>query len=199
METYGIPNDLLPNVNSITVVILMPMITYILDPLLRHFKISFPPITRMAWGFAFEVPAMAFAAGVQGWIYDTGPCYSHPRKCAASDGGTRPNDVSVAAQIPIYVLEAFSEAFAFPAMYEYAYTKAPKTMKAVVQAVLSLAFAFAAVLGIALSPTYHDPSLVVMYASLAGAMFLTTIVFVAVFWKYNKQETELNEMMESAE
>ncbi len=80
----------------------------------------------MALGFAFEVPAMAIAAGVQGWIYDTGPCCSHPRKCAAFDNGARPNHVNVAAQIPIYVLEAFSEAFAFAAMYEYAYPKRRK-------------------------------------------------------------------------
>ncbi|KUJ16756.1 oligopeptide transporter [Mollisia scopiformis] len=192
MQTHGIPNDVLPNVNSITVVILMPLITHILYPLLRRFRIKFPPITRMALGFAFEVPAMAFAAGVQGWIYDSPPCYSAPRKCAASNNGLLPNAVNVAAQVPIYVLEGFSEAFAFPAMYEYAYTKAPKSMKAVVQAILSLAFAFAALLGIALSPTYHDPELLAMYASLAGAMCLTTILFYVFFRKYNAQEDSLN-------
>ncbi|MCJ1291852.1 hypothetical protein MMC34_003399 [Xylographa carneopallida] len=192
METHGIPNDVLPNINSITVVILMPLITHLLYPLLCHCRISFPPITRMALGFAFEVPAMAFAAGTQGWIYRSGPCYTHPRNCPASNGGLVPNRVNVAAQIPIYVLEGFSEAFAFPAMYEYAYSKAPKSMKAVVQAVLSLTFSLAALLGIALSPTYYDPQLLTMYASLAGAMALTTVIFVVVFWKYNKQEAELN-------
>ncbi len=74
-----------------------------------------------------------------------------------------------------------------------------ENMKAVVQAVLSLAFAFAAVLVIALSPTYHDPSLMLMYASLAGAMFLITIVFVAVFWTYNANETEPSDSMEANE
>ncbi len=67
------------------------------------------------------------------------------------------------------------------------------------QAVLSLAFAFAAVLVIAPSPAYHDPSLMLMYASLAGAMFLTTFVFVAVFWTYNAKETEPNDLMEANE
>lgn len=192
MQTYGVPNDLLPNINSITVLILLPVISYLLYPLLRRLRVTFSPINRMVLGFAFEVPAMAFAAGVQGMIYSSGPCYKQPRRCSASDNGLLPNTVNVAAQTPIYVLEGVSEAFTFPAMYEYAYTQAPESMKAVVQAILNLAFAFASVLGIAMSPTYHDPKLLIMYASLSGALFLTTVIFYILFRKYNKQEDKIN-------
>lgn len=81
-------------------------------------------------------------------------------------------------------------------MYEYAYTKASKSMKAVVKAILSLVFVFAAALGIALSPIHHDPMLLVVYASLAGAMFLTTVIFYMVFRKYNAQEGSSNDSTE---
>ncbi|KAL1297995.1 hypothetical protein AAFC00_006501 [Neodothiora populina] len=188
MRTHGVPNDLLPNVNSITVIILMPIITHVLYPLLRRWNIAFPPITRIAVGFAFESLGMGYAAGIQGWIYSSGPCYTHPLACPASKNGTIANNVHIATQIPVYVLEGLSESFAFPASYEYAYTKAPKSMKSVLQSVLSLSFAAAAIIGLALSPTYHDPYLLAMYASLAGVMLLTTLIFIAVFWKYNKLE-----------
>lgn len=196
MQTYGVPNDLLVSVNSITVVIVMPIMTHGFYPLLRKLKIPFRPITRMAVGFFCEAFSIGYAAGVQGWIYASGPCYRHPRNCPASPNGKLPNNVNVAVQIPVYVLLGLGEVFAYPACYEYAYTKAPKTMKSMLQAVLSLAMAGAAMLGLALTPTSHDPQVLVMYASLAGVMMLTTVLFTVTFWKYNKQEASLNDEVE---
>jgi POT family proton-dependent oligopeptide transporter len=60
-------------------------------------------------------------------------------------------------------------------------------MKSMVQAVLSLASAAAAIPGLALSPTYKDPDLLVMYACLAGAMFVTSVVFVKYFCRGIKE------------
>jgi POT family proton-dependent oligopeptide transporter len=185
METHGVPNDLLPNVNSIAVILLMPVLTHLLYPSFRRWNIAFPPITRMAVGFGFEALGMGYAAGIQGWIYSSGPCPD-------SNNGMIPNNVNVVTQIPVYILQGLSESFAFPACYEYAYTKAPKSMKSIVQSILSLSFAGAAIIGLALSPTYHDPHLLVMYASLAGTMLLTTVIFALVFWKYNRTEKEMN-------
>jgi POT family proton-dependent oligopeptide transporter len=124
---------------------------------LRRWKLAFPPITRMAVGFGFEALGTAYAAGIQGWIYSSGPCYDHPLACPESNNGMIPNDLHVAIQIPVYILQDLSESFAFPACYEYAYTKAPRSMKSIVQSILSLSFAGAAIVGLALSPTYHDP------------------------------------------
>jgi POT family proton-dependent oligopeptide transporter len=55
-------------------------------------------------------------------------------------------------------------------------------MRTMVQAVLSLASAGAAIPGLALSPTYKDPDLLIMYACLAAAMFATSVGFVVYFW-----------------
>ena len=153
----------------------------------------------MAVGFLCESFSIGYAAGVQAWIYASGPCYRHPLNCPASPNGELPNNVNVAVQVPVYVLLGLGEVFAYPACYEYAYTKAPKTMKSMVQAVLSLAMAGAAVLGLALTPVSHDPEVLVMYASLAGVMLLTTVLFTVAFWKYNKQEARLNDEVEGKE
>jgi POT family proton-dependent oligopeptide transporter len=115
METHGIPNDLLPNINTVTIIILMPLFTYFLYPLFRHFGIPFQPLARMAVGFFIEALGMGYTAGVQAWIYKSGPCYEHPRSCPASKDGSVPNHVTIAAQIPIYIFQGLSETFAFPA------------------------------------------------------------------------------------
>ena len=175
METGGVPNDLMPDLNAITVLLCLPLVTHGLHPLLRNLRIPFPPVTRIAFGFLLEVMAMVFAAGVQGYIYASGPCYSHPRACPASLDGRLPNRVSVAMQIPIYVFEGLGEIFSNPAMYEYAFTEAPQSMKAVLQAFFALTAAAGSALGLALTPTYKDPYLLAMYASLAGAMFVGAV------------------------
>ena len=66
METGGVPNDLMPNLNAITVLLCLPLATHGLYPLLRRLRISFPPVSRIALGFLLEALAIGYAAGVQG-------------------------------------------------------------------------------------------------------------------------------------
>lgn len=102
---------------------------------------------------------MAYAAIVQYLIYRSPPCYNRPLECPASDGGKLPNKVHVAVQTPAYALIGLSEIFASITGLEYAYTKAPLSMKSFVTAMFLLTNAFGAALGIALSPTAKDPKL----------------------------------------
>lgn len=60
-------------------------------------------------------------------------------------------------------------------MYEYAFTEAPLSMKAVLQAFFALTAAAGSALGLALTPTYRDPYLLAMYAALAGGMFVGAV------------------------
>ena len=141
----------------------------------------------MTVGFVIEAAAMAYVAGIQKLVYSRPPCYSHPRQCKASDGGKIPNDVHVLTQIPVYVLEGLGEIFSNPAGYEYAYTKAPQSMKTVVQAAFQLSSAGGSALALALAPTYSDPKLLVMFSTLAGCMFLDACVFHLVFRKETRR------------
>lgn len=190
MNSHGIPNDLLPTINSVTVVLFLPILQYGVNPALRRVKLAFPPVNRMAVGFIVEAMAMAYVAGIQKLIYSTGPCYDRPRQCAASHYGDIPNQVHVLIQIPVYILEGIGETFSNPAGYEYAYTKAPMSMKTVVQAAFQLSSAGGSALALALAPTYKDPDLLVTFSSLAGCMFLDACVFYAIFRKYNKTQIE---------
>ena len=196
MQTVGIPNDMMYNANPITIIIFLPIIDKFVFPRLRRSGISLNPVTRVAVGFLFEAAAMGFAAIVQKIIYTNGPCYSYPLTCSASDGGRIPNSVNVFVQLPVYVLEAFSEIFATPAGYELAFTMSPKSMKSILQAAFSLTNAFGAALSLAISPTYKNPKLVWVYASLAVTMGLVTVGFYGVFgskqwqWRQAKKGSE---------
>lgn len=185
MEGHGIPNDLLPTLNSVAVVVFLPVLQHVVNPFLRKLRLPFPPVKRMLVGFTVEAAAMAYVAGIQKLIYSRGPCFSRPRHCTASQNGQVPNKVHVLAQLPVYILEGIGEAFSNPAGYEYAYTKAPVSMKTVVQATFQLSSAGGSGLSLALTPTYKDPDVLVTYASLAGCMFLNALLFYALHRKHN--------------
>jgi proton-dependent oligopeptide transporter, POT family len=186
MRSHGIPNDLLPTLNSVAVVVFLPILQHVVNPFLRQIRLPFPPVHRMLVGFTVEAAAMAYVAGVQKLIYSRGPCFHQPRHCPASKDGQIPNDVHSLIQLPVYILEGIGETFSNPAGYEYSYTKAPGSMKSVVQAAFQLSSAGGSALALALAPTYKDPEILVMYSSLAGCMFLDAIGFYALHRKYNK-------------
>src|SRR5204863_6286888 len=143
------PNDAIQAINPIACILLGPIIQKLLYPFLTKRKIPFRPIARVAVGFITTIAAMAYAAGVQRLIYNAGPCYEKPLACKASDSGRIPNRVNVVLQTPVYAILAFAEIFSFVTASEYAYSKAPKDMKAVVQAFTQLTAGVGASLGMA--------------------------------------------------
>lgn len=191
METHGLPNDLLFNLNPISIILFIPIMEKGLYPLLRRLHIPFRPITRITFGFFLASAAMVYAAIVQHLIYSSGPCYQYPLEC---DGGETPNRVHIAVQVPSYVLIGLSEIFASITGLEYAFTKAPASMKSLIMSIFLLQTAFGSALGIALSPTSKNPKLVIMYASIAAATFVTGTAFWFCFRKYNNVEEELNKI-----
>ena len=194
METHGLPNDLLFNLNPISIIIFIPIMERGVYPLLRKLRIPFKPITRITFGFFLAASSMAYAAGIQRWIYNTGPCFDSPLSCPASEGGALPNKVHVAAQTPAYVLIGLSEIFASITGLEYAFTKAPPSMKSVVMGIFLLQNAFGSAIGIAISPTSKNPHLVTFYACLAGVTTLVGTAFWLCFKHHNATEEELNKI-----
>lgn len=192
MNTHGIPNDIMQNIDPIAIIIFIPIMDRLVYPLLRKWGIPFKPITRIFFGFMFASIAMAYAAIVQHLIYSTGPCYDSPLKCEASDGGKIPNNIHVAVQTPAYFFIALSEIFASITGLEYAYTKAPTNMKSFIMSMFLVTNAFGAALGIALSSTAVDPKLVWMYVGLSIATAIAGVIFWFVFKDLNKVEDELN-------
>jgi POT family proton-dependent oligopeptide transporter len=69
LELHGIPNDVLGNIDALTIIIFIPVLNIGLYPILQRSGIPFRPIARIAVGFIFAALAMLYAAGVQHLIY----------------------------------------------------------------------------------------------------------------------------------
>ncbi|KAH9819768.1 di/tri peptide transporter 2, partial [Teratosphaeria destructans] len=188
MALHGLPNDIMGNINPISIIIFIPLCDRLLYPALRRTGIAFKPITRIFVGFLLAAAAMAYAAYVQKLIYDSPPCYTQPLKCAAAlrpDGTYAPNGIHVALQTPAYVLIGMSEIFASITGLEYAYTQAPPSMRSLITSMFLLTTALGAILGAVVSPFAVDPTLLWMYVGLAVAGLATGIVF---WFRFRAQE-----------
>ncbi|GFF45931.1 peptide transporter PTR2 [Aspergillus udagawae] len=175
LKTYGMPHDMMGLFNPLTILIAVPVFERLVNPALRRFHIPFKPISRMTTGFVAIAFAIAVAAIIQQLIYQSPP--SH---------------VSILLQIPVYSLIGLSEFFASLSGMEYAYTKAPRSMRSIVSALFLLTCTIGSTVGITLSPVSVDPKVLVEYASLSITMFATAIVFYFCFRKYNQTEERMN-------
>lgn len=82
---------------------------------------------------------------------------------------------------------------------EYAFTKAPATMKSFIMSLFLLTSAFGSALAIALSPTAVDPKLLWMYTGLAVACFAAGVIFWLLYSRYNETEESMNELEQFTE
>ncbi|KAF6227647.1 hypothetical protein HO173_012087 [Letharia columbiana] len=189
MQLHGIPNDFMQNIDPLTIIFLIPIFDRLLYPGLRKIGIPFRPITRITWGFVFGALAMAYAAIVQHLIYSSPPCYNAPLAC---DTSHLPNEVHIAVQTPAYFFMAVSEILASVTGLEYAFTKAPPSMKSFVMSIFLLQSAFGSALGMALAPIAKDPRLVWMYTGLCIATLIAARLFWVCFKHLNATEESMN-------
>ncbi|KAB8240496.1 POT family-domain-containing protein [Aspergillus flavus] len=186
METYGIPNDVMPNFNPIICIIAGPLIQQCLFPFLNRRKIPFRPIARISVGFFLMGASLAWATGLQAFIYRAGPCPDHPLACPDSKNGTIPQHINVFLQVPCYVLMAIGEIFCVTTGSEFCYSKAPRSMKSIVQALFVGTASISYALGIAISPAAKDPYMTIFYGCLTGVQLAITAGFWLMFRKLDK-------------
>jgi proton-dependent oligopeptide transporter, POT family len=186
MQSHGIPNDMLSAINQVACIVLGPLIQHLLYPFLRTHRINFRPIARITVGFIFMGLAMGYSAMVQRIIYTTGPCYEHATECNVARLQAR-NNVHILIQAPVYVFIAIGEIFALVTAVEYANEHAPEDMKAIVQAISLLVAGLGSVCAMALAPIAKDPHLVILYAALAVAMAVTSLLF---WWAFHSYDAE---------
>ncbi|KAH7086844.1 di/tri peptide transporter 2 [Paraphoma chrysanthemicola] len=194
MEGHGIPNDLMQNFDPIAIIVFLPLVDQFLMPALRKHKIPFPPINRIVAGFWIASLAMVYAAVIQYYIYQAGPCYDHPLCEAATDpnGVIQGNKIHIASQTGAYMLIGLSEIFASVTGLEYAYTKAPPSMKSFVQSMYLLTNAFGSAISEALNPVLYDPAIQWMFVGLAVASFIAGCLIWIIFHHLNEQEDSMN-------
>ncbi|KAH7080634.1 helicase C-terminal domain-containing protein [Paraphoma chrysanthemicola] len=166
MQLHGLPNDILPNIDPITIIIMIPLMDRIVYPCIRtKLHLTFAPVTRITLGFLVAGLAMLYAGILQTIIYHAPP----------------PNEVHVAYQAPAYVLVAMSEILASITGLELAYAKAPRNMKSFIMSLFLLTSAGGSALGILIAPFAKDPYLQWLYFGLATLAIVTAWVFWRTF------------------
>ncbi|GAB7326886.1 hypothetical protein MBLNU13_g10807t1 [Cladosporium sp. NU13] len=196
MKGYGMPNDFMQNFDPISILVFTPLLDRVLYPILRRRGIELRPIMRITIGFSFAAICMAYAAIVQHLVYSAGPCYDAPGACPAGmDGETKlPNNVHIAVQTPAYVFIGLSEIFISVTGLEYAYTKAPPSMKSFVQSIYLFTNALGSALNEALIPVLVDPKILWMYAGISIFTACTAVVFWFLFHHYDAQEEKMYDL-----
>ena len=133
---------------------------------------------------------MIAATVIQHYIYVKGPCGKEANYCLDEYGKYSP--ISVWTQAIIYILGGIFVCFASITSLEYAFTKAPKNMRSLVQSVQLFTTAFSAALAQAFTPLTADPHIVWNYGSVAIISFVTGIAFHFAYRTMDKQEDALN-------
>ena len=187
-----VPNDVISNLNPISIIIFVPFMTYIVYPVPQRMKIRFTPIKRIAYGFLLASLAMASACVTQYYIYKDGPCGDHSNGCLNADGDPRPALISVWVQTVPFALIGFSEIMASVTSLEYVFTKAPTKMRSTVQAVSLFMTAISSALSQALVGLSDDPLLIWNYGFVAVLAAIAGILFYLDNRQLDKDEDKLN-------
>lgn len=174
MQTHGLPNDIMYNLNPISVMVFLPFFQSWIYPTLAKRKINFSAEHRIGVGLFCAALAIGYTTGIQHLIYITGPCFNHPLKCLA---GNIPNNVNIGLQTPTYVFLAWAEILAIVSGTELAYSRAPASMKSIVQALFNFFSALGSVLGVGVSFAAYDPNMVIVYGSITGLLLFVTSAF----------------------
>lgn len=197
MQGHGMPNDFMQNFDPISILIFTPLLESVIYPLLRRAGIELRPIARITLGFWFAAICLAYAAIVQHLIYTSGPCYEYPRddkKCAFAkdaNGLIVSNNVHIAVQTPAYLFIGLAEIFISVTGLEYAYTKAPASMKSFVQSIYLFTNAFGSAISEALVPVSKNPKFVWMYTGVSVSSFVAGCLCYALFRHYDAQEEDM--------
>ncbi|KAK3359123.1 POT family-domain-containing protein [Lasiosphaeria hispida] len=180
MRLGGVPNDVLTNLNPLALIIMIPLLDTMVYPLLRKTRLNFTPLKRITAGYFVAAMAMVWACVLQYYIYQRSECGPNASGYLDTEKTIRCPEVqiSVWAQSGSYILIAMSEILASITSLEYAHSKAPASMRSIVQAVCLFTSAIASAIGFALVYLAEDPYLVWNY----GVVAVMAVVGGSMFW-----------------
>ncbi|KAI9570627.1 POT family-domain-containing protein [Boletus coccyginus] len=196
MDTHGLPNDVLANLDPFALIIFIPICDLLIYPALARRGWKFTALRKVACGFATGTAAIIWAAVVQHYIYKTNPCGDYAGTCVDSEGNPLVSPLNVWIQSGSYVFIAFSEIFASITGLEYAFTKAPRNMRSLVMSLFLFTNSLSAALGEAFVSLATDPLLVWNYTAIATLAGVIGIVFWLSVRKLDEEEDALNNLSE---
>jgi POT family proton-dependent oligopeptide transporter len=195
MELHGAPNDLIQNLNPVSIVICIPILDFLIYPALRRYKINFSPLKRIFTGFMLASLAMVASCVIQSYIYRLGPCGDNANACLEESNQHAP--INVWVQTVPYMLIGLSEIFANVTSLEYAFTKAPTNMRSLVMSINLFMNAFSSAIAQALVALAEDPLLVWNYGVVAVLAFVGGVCFWLTHGKEDKDEDRMNMLKKS--
>lgn len=190
MTTKGVPNDLFNNFNPLTIIILIPILDYLIYPMLRKYKIDFKPVYRIFLGFVLAAFSNVAGSVIQYQVYQTSPCGFYATTC------DEPSPLSAWKMTSVFILAAASECFANTTAYELAYTRSPPNMKGLVMALFLFTTSISAAISQAVTAALEDPHLIWPQAAIAIACFVVGVLFLITFRNLHVEMEEENETRE---
>lgn len=195
LTTDGVPNDVIGNFNSLSIIMFAPVLNYLLYPTLRKFHIHYGPVARMTTGLLLSSIGGAGYTILNSYAYKLGPCgkYGSSASCVDEDG------VSLVAPITIwwvaipYALGGISELFINVPAYGIAYSRAPPNMRGLVSAINLFSTAVAYVIGLVCSSVIQDPYLTWDFGGPCIVGGVLTVVFWFTFKHIDSEEYTLSQ------
>ncbi|KAJ5607590.1 hypothetical protein N7537_004209 [Penicillium hordei] len=126
MITNGVPNDVLSNFSPLTIIVAIPLLTFVIYPSFDRYRIHMEPITRLTLGFFLAMVSSIVGTIVQWRVYELSPCGYYASTCDTVA------PISIWWQAPTIALGALSECFCNVTAYELAYARSPPSMKGLV-------------------------------------------------------------------
>ncbi|TFK95693.1 peptide transporter PTR2B [Pterulicium gracile] len=193
MRLDGTPNDLIQNLNPISILVFIPIMDKLVYPTLRRYRINFSPIKRIFTGFIVAGIAMLYAGVLQHFLFQRSPCHDNePSACMDEAGDPNPTNISVWVVAGPYMLVGLSEVFASITSLEYAFTKAPKRMRSVVMAFSQFMIALSSALNFAFTELNKEKMFGWLFGTFGIAAWVAGFLFLWTFWDLDQREAELN-------
>lgn len=188
MTTNGVPNDVVNNINSLSIICALPIMNHIIYPTLRRFRIRWGPISRITCGCMFAAVGSSGWAIIQYYIYRTSPCGNRASTCVDENGETLVSPLTIWWTAIPTAVSAMSEIFCNVTAYSVAYSRSPPNMKGLVLAINFFMTAIAAAISLATAGVIRDPYLTWAFAGPSIVGFILAIVFYCIYRDIDKEE-----------
>ncbi|KAK2744341.1 hypothetical protein FQN55_006855 [Onygenales sp. PD_40] len=195
LTTNGVPNDVISNFNSLSIIAFAPIVNYGLYPLVRRMGFRYGPVARITTGLAMSTIGGLGYTLLNYYAYKVGPC----GEFGSSDTCVDENGVAMVAPITIwwialpYALGGISELFINIPAYGIAYSHAPQNMRGLLMALNLFSSSVAYIIGLACSAVIKDPYLTWDFGGTCIAGGILTVVFYFLFRHIDQEEYRLSE------
>ncbi|KAJ4288819.1 peptide transporter ptr2 [Collariella sp. IMI 366227] len=186
LRTDGVPNDVISNFNSISIIAFAPILNYGLYPTLRKLNVHYGPVARMTTGLAMSSLGGAGYAILNSYAYKQSPCGKYGSSDCKIGDGVAPITIWYVA-LP-YAIGGISELFINVPAYGIAYSRAPVNMRGLVSGLNLFTTAIAYAIGLACSSVVTDPYLTWDFGGPAIVGGVLAVVFYFMFRHIDKEE-----------